>query len=314
VAQAKATEEGSRKPALKLVFSANGQQLYAHVENKVMTGWSAATGNGLHSFPAEGRLLAATAEGVVLCREKNSIRQLVPSGRWELEKTLGSAVAESPLVGRILSVDFSPDGSRLATGGGETSRTGELSVWDLTKGELVWQLDDAHSDTIFDVDYSAEGKYLATSGADKFARSFDAADGKRIRFYEGHTAHVLGVSWQSGSSMLATCGADNVIKIWDFQSGEVKRTIAGFSKQVTAICFIGDSQQTLSCSGDKTVRMHTANDGKNIRSLSGGGDYMYSVDASGDATVVVAGGYDSVLHVWNGKDGKSRYQLKPPVE
>ena len=312
VAKAKAAEVASAKPALKLVFSLDGGQLYTLGENKVMSAWSSETGNGLHSFPLEGRLLAATAEGIVTCREKNSFRRLVPSGRWELEKTLGSAVGESPLVGRILSADFSPDGLRLAAGGGETSRSGELSVWDLEKGELVWRLEDAHSDTIFDVDYSAEGKYLATSGADKFARSFDAADGKRIRFYEGHTAHVLGVSWQSGSSMLATCGADKVIKIWDFKTGEVKRTIAGFAKQVTAISFIGDSQQTLSCSGDKTVRMHTANDGKNIRSLSGGGDYMYSVDASPDATVVVAGGYDSVLHVWNGKDGKSRYQLKPP--
>ncbi len=312
VAKAKAAEAAAVKPALKLVFSADGSQLYTLGANKIMSAWSSENGNGLHSFPVEGRLLAATAEGVVTCREKNSFRRLVPSGRWELEKTLGSADGESPLVGRILSVDFSPDGLRLAAGGGDTSRTGELSVWDLEKGELVWKLDDAHSDTIFDVDYSAEGKYLATSGADKFARSFDAADGKRIRFYEGHTAHVLGVSWQSGSSLLATCGADKVIKIWDFHTGAVKRTISGFGKQVTAISFIGDSQQTLSCSGDKTVRMHAANDGKNIRSLAGGGDYMYSVDASPDAAVVVAGGYDSVLHVWNGKDGKSRYQLKPP--
>ena len=232
-------------------------------------------------------------------REKNSFRRLVPAGRWELEKTLGSADGESPLVGRILSIDFSPDGLRLAAGGGDTSRTGELSVWDLEKGELVWKLDDAHSDTVFDVDYSAEGKYLATSGADKFARSFDASDGKRIRFYEGHTAHVLGGSWQSGSSLLATCGADKVIKIWDFRTGAVKRTISGFGKQVTAISFIGDSQQTLSCSGDKTVRMHAANDGKNIRSLAGGGDYMYSVDASPDAAVEVDGGYASDLHVRN---------------
>ena len=312
VIEAKAAEETARKPALSIVFSADGRHLYTLGGNKLVTAWSSETGAGLHSFPGEGRLLAATNDGIVTCREKNSIRQMVPAGSWELEKTLGSADGKSPFAGRILSVDFSPDGSRLATGGGETSRTGELSVWDLEKGKMVWRLDNAHSDTIFDVDYSAEGKYLATGSADKFARSFNAADGKLIRFYEGHTAHVLGVSWQSGSSMLATCGADNVIKIWDFRSGEVKRTIAGFSKQVTSISFIGDSQETLSCSGDKSVRMHRANDGNNFRNFAGAGDYMYSVGANSDATVVIAGGHDSVLHVWNGKDGKSRYQLKPP--
>ncbi len=313
-AAAKAAEEASRKPALSVVFSADGRYLYTLGENKVMAVWSSETGTGLHSFPAEGRLLAATAEGLVSCREKNSIRHMVPVGQWELDKTLGSAAGKSPLIGRILSIDFSPDGTRLAVGGGETSRTGELSVWNIEKGTMDWRLDDAHSDTIFSVDYSAEGKYIATGGADKFARSFKAANGEKIRFYEGHTAHVLGVSWQSDSNVLASCGADNVIKIWDFRTGAVKRTIAGFSKQVTSVSFIGDSQETLSCSGDKSVKMHRANDGNNFRNFAGGKDYMYSADATPDATVVVAGGYDSVLHVWNGKDGKSRYQLKPPGE
>ena len=312
VTAAKAAEEAAKKPTRSVVFSEDGRHLYTLGENKVIAAWSSETGAGLHSFPGEGRLLAATPEGVVSCRGKNSIRHLAPTGQWALEKTFGSAVGKSPLAGRILSIDFSPDGTRLAAGGGETSRTGELSVWDIEKGTIDWRLGDAHSDTIFAVDYSAEGKYIATGSADKFARSFNAADGEKIRFYEGHTAHVLGVSWQSDSNVLASCGADNVIKIWDFRTGEVKRTIAGFSKQVTAISFIGDSQETLSCSGDKSVKMHRANDGNNFRNLSGGGDYMYSVDATPDATVVVAGGYDSVLHVWNGKDGKPRYQLKPP--
>ncbi len=312
VAAAKAAEAAARKPSVGLAFSTDGNYLYTLGQDKTMVAWSSETGAGLHSFEAEGRIVAATEEGVVCCRGKSSMRHLAPIGRWELEKTLGSPNGESPLVDRILSIDFSPDGKRLAAGGGETSRTGELSVWDLEKGELVWRLEDAHSDTVFAVDYSAEGEYIATGGADKFARSFKALDGERVRFYEGHTAHVLGVSWQSDGNILASCGADNVIKIWDFRSGEVKRTIGGFSKQVSAISFIGDSQETLSCSGDKKVAMHRANDGNNFRSLGGAGDYMYSIGVTPDAAVVVAGGYDSVLHVWNGKDGKARYQLKPP--
>ena len=312
VAAAKAAEAAARKPSVGVAFSSDGNYLYTLGQDKTMVAWSSETGAGLHSFKGEGRLLAATKAGVVCCRGKSSIRHIAPIGQWELDKTLGSPDGKSPLVDRILSIDFSPDGKRLATGGGETSRTGELSVWDLEKGELVWRLDDAHSDTVFAVDYSAEGEYIATGGADKFARSFKALDGERVRFYEGHTAHVLGVSWQSDGNVLASCGADNVIKIWDFRSGEVKRTIGGFSKQVSAISFIGDSQETLSCSGDKKVTMHHANDGKNFRSLAGAGDYMYSIGVTPDAAVVVAGGYDSVLHVWNGKDGKARYQLKPP--
>ena len=75
-------------------------------QDKTMAAWSSETGAGLHSFKGEGRIVAATEEGIVCCRGKSSMRHIDPIGRWELDKTLGSPNGESPLVDRILSIDF----------------------------------------------------------------------------------------------------------------------------------------------------------------------------------------------------------------
>ena len=82
-----------------------------------------------------------------------------------------------------------------------------------------------HSDAVFGLDFSADGKYLASSAADKFVKVLDLSTGKVVKTFEGHTHHVLGVSWKRDGRTLASAGADNVIKVWDFVTGERKKTI-----------------------------------------------------------------------------------------
>src|SRR5258708_39258817 len=73
-----------------------------------------------------------------------------------------------------------------------------------------------HSDAVFGLDFSADGKYLASSAADKFVKVLDLATGKVVKTFEGHAHHVLGVSWKHDGRTLASAAADNVIKVWDF--------------------------------------------------------------------------------------------------
>jgi len=262
----------------------------------------------------EGTQLASGG-GVVAISDGTKITRVADvAADWVLERTIGGIDTPAPFVDRIVSLSFSNDGTRLVCGGGEPSRTGELTMIDISDGSVVWRLDDAHSDTICGVEFSAEDKYIATGGADKFARVFDAKTGKRIRFFEGHTGHVLDVSWQSDSKTIASCGADNVIKVWNVETGEAKRTIGGFGKEVTSISFIGDKAETVSCSGDASVRMHRAGDGNNFRNFGGTKDFMYAVDVSSDGKFVVAGGHTGTLIVWNGADGKELSKFEPPVD
>ena len=242
---------------------------------------------------------------------------------WKLIATLGPPaensldLAKSQFINRVLSLAFSPDGKLLATGGGDPSRSGELILWNVDTKAIVKQFVDAHSDTVFAIDFSRDGKQLVSGAADKFVKQFDVESGKLVRSFEGHTHHVLGVTWKADSSRIASAGADNAIKVWNVETGEQHRTIQNYTKQVTSIHYIGASDNMISGSGDKTVKMHRSNDGGNYRNFAGPTDFVYSVAVTRDEAIAAAGGEDGVLRIWNGTNSQELYKFeapKPPAD
>lgn len=307
--------KASELPVKSVAFSPDNLQLATGGDDKFVHTWSANDGSPLeiyegHSAPVVA-LAFASAGGVVSASADKTAIAWDTRPEWTLERAIGG-IGSGAFVDRVISLDFSPDGKLLATGGGEPSRSGEVKIWNVADGSLVKELVDAHSDTVFSLDFSPDGKLLASSAADKFVKVHDVASGKFIRSFEGHTHHVLGVSWQAGGKMLASGGADNVIKVWNYETGEQQRTIQGFGKQVSSLAFVGDTINTLTASGDKTVRLHRADNGQNIRSFAGGTDFMNSAAATPNGKLVVGGGQDGVLWIWNGDNGQKIQNLAPP--
>jgi len=231
--------------------------------------------------------------------------------QWKLVQRIGDGVKSDVFEDRVISMHFSSDGKQLVTGGGEPSRSGEIKIWNVADGKLVQAIKEPHSDTVFAVEFSRDGQYIASSGADRFVKVFQVADGKFVRAFEGHTHHVLGVSWSADGRTLASSGADKVVKIWDFRTGDQQRTISGFGKEVTGIKFVGDSVNVVASSGDKNVHMKKTDNGGNVRTFGGSEDYVYSVSCTADGKIIAAGGQDSVVRIWS-DDGKVVVSFAPP--
>jgi WD40 repeat protein len=217
---------------------------------------------------------------------------------WKLVRTIGAPEANSPLIDRVTALHFSPDSQFLATGGGEPSRSGELKIWKVEDGSLVREIKDAHSDTIFDLEFSPDALFIASCAADRFAKVHEVATGKFVRAFEGHTHHVMGVSWRFDGRVLATSGADKAIKVWDAITGDQMKTVADNRKEVTAVKFVAVSDSMVTSSGDQQVNMRDSNGG-NQGGFNGTADFMYTVRASANGQVFAAGGQDSIVRVWN---------------
>jgi WD40 repeat protein len=231
---------------------------------------------------------------------------------WELTQQLGPQEdGPSIFADRVLSLAFSPDGSRLAAGGGEASRSGELTIWKTADWTVERTIEDAHSDTVYGLDFSADGRFLASGSADKFLKVFNVETGEHVRSYEGHTHHVMDVSWKADRTSLVSAGADNVLKVWNAETGEQLRTISTHKKQVTSVEYIGLQDNFVSSSGDKRIVLQQAGDGKAVREFPGSSDYVYCSSVTADGKVVVAGGEDGVVRVWNAEDAKSLQTFTP---
>jgi WD40 repeat protein len=320
-----ATVEERKAPAAQAVaaafagFVGDGRYVLTGDGTGTLRVWNSADGSSIDVLPgtnvgAPAALMKTAGISAFLQTADNRlvIRSAFPE--WQLSSTLGGKESggDSVFVDRVLSLAFSPDGTLLAAGGGEASRSGQLTLWNVADGTLVHQFTDAHSDTVYGIDFSADGKLLASAAADKFVKVFDVATKQFVRAFEGHTHHAMDVSWKGDRTILASAGADNAIKIWNAETGEQARTIATYTRQVTSVQFVGLQDMILSGSGDKRVFFHTASNGNPAREFKGNPDYVYRTATNTDGTLVVSGGEDGVVRVWNGADAAEIAKFAPP--
>lgn len=280
--------------------------------------WNAVDGAAIDVLP--GTQLSSTATSVkaaattvLIATADNRIVARSAFPEWQMTASLGGSEdgGDSVFVDRVVSLAFSPDGSLLAAGGGEASRSGQLTIWNVADSTLVREFPDAHSDTVYGLEFSPDGKFLASAAADKFVKVFNVATGEFVRAFEGHTHHVMDVSWKGDGTALASAGADNAIKVWNAETGEQSRTIATYTRQVTSLQYVGLQDLFVSSSGDKRVFLHTASNGQPAREFKGNTDYVYRAATTPDGKVIVSGGEDGSVHVWNAADAAEIVTFAP---
>ncbi|KAJ2699401.1 HIR complex subunit [Coemansia sp. IMI 203386] len=187
----------------------------------------------------------------------------------------------------IFSLDFHPDGTRLATAGMDN----KIRLWstpaitakntnpDATEPRLLSTLT-AHSGAVMCVRFShGNGRYLA-SGADDMVVLIWEKDAQvstgnltnlsggpaptetwhPVRRLTGHESDVCDIAWSPDNRYLATCGLDNAIFIWDAQSFERIKKITGHSQFVKGLTFDPAGKYLASQSDDKTLRIWRTSD------------------------------------------------------
>lgn len=238
--------------------------------------------------------------------DDHSARSWTFEGDWRPGRTLG------PHQFRVLALDFNPEGTVLAAGGGEPSRSGEIKLWEVASGELLKSIDDRHTDTVFALRFSPDGTRLASAGADKFLKVSLMPKGELQRTFEGHTHHVLAVDWKQDGKQLVTGGADNVAKVWDLDTGEQLRTMQAAGNQVTGLRWIPGQPSMAGSSGDRQVHLWNAENGQVQKRLTGPTDYLYAVAASADGRRVAAAGEEGAIYLWRVDNGQLLRKIEAP--
>ena len=299
-------------PALAAAFSTDSRWAATAHEDGTVRLWNSADATPVEVIPAGFRATAiafADERTLSLWPASGAAQMFALQPSWVLERTLGGAT-NSAFADRVTALAFHPDGTRLAVGGGEPTRGGDLQIWDPVGGKLLYSISSLHSDTVLALAYSPDGNRLISGGADRFARLVDTAMARQTHALEGHTGHVLGVAWSPDGQTVATSGADGVVKLWNPVNGEKRKQGPVIGREVTAVAFVGNSRRLVAASGENELRVLNEN-GERTLGLKGPTDFTYSVAATADGHWLVAGGQDGVLRVWHPDQADPTLQLKP---
>jgi eukaryotic-like serine/threonine-protein kinase len=115
------------------------------------------------------------------------------------------------------SAAFSPDGKALAAVGPASSAGHELHVWDLGSGRRRFTLQGPFRGTEVHLAFSPDGSRITCVGGDPRVGLWDAASGKELAMYRGHSSSVTAVAFSRDGRHLLSADATESVKVWDAQ-------------------------------------------------------------------------------------------------
>ena len=228
----------------------------------------------------------------------------------------------------VYSVAFSPDGTKLASGSSDNT----IKLWDVKTGNEKGTLTghgmkmrmDVLVGTVYSVEFSPDGKMLASGSEDGTAKLWDVETGKVINnlswlekkilqekmIVERYKASHYSVAFSSDGKMLASGLADYTIKLWDVKTGNVINTLTGHTDRVTSVAFNPYGKMLASGSWDNSIKLWDVKTGTITRTLTGHKNTVDSVAFSPDGKMLASGSADSTIKLWDVKTGNKIHTLK----
>jgi WD40 repeat protein len=123
--------------------------------------------------------------------------------------------------GALHAAALSPGGKTLAVGGMPFGRGAHgilIYLISMTSGRVEKVLR-GHSDIITYLDFSHDGRHLASASNDGTARIYDLAAGQTVRVLQGSRDRLRRVEWSPDDRLLATVCLDGTARIWNAASG-----------------------------------------------------------------------------------------------
>lgn len=246
---------------------------------------TAAALNNLESDPERSILLAMEAlNSAETIEAEDALHQAVLASRIRL-------VIPAHAPGTPISVDFSPDGTRIVTASNDET----ANVWDVETGQRLLSLPGHFAQ------FSPNGKTIVTVVADGTVTLWDSASGDEIQLRDWVEA-ITSVVFSPDGLRLATITNSSLPHIWDAKTGRQLASFPGHTDYVSFAYFSPDGQRLLTISDDRTARMWDIASGKEVFVLNHP-DWVWNAAFSADGKRIATLSQDRA-YLWDAATGE----------
>ena len=265
---------------------------------------------------------------------------------WRPAPDRAAAVAEHPappappvatggrFLGRLAgaggtAVQFSPDGARLLTAGGNEARVWDAATLKPVAGPL------RHAARVQAAAFSPDGRAVLTGSADGTARVWDAATGVPRTPPLEHGGPVTSAAFSPDGRTVVTVGEDKdrAIRTWDAATGRpvaVNRKALGqqpmvfvaYSPDGGRLLAVYDRPAGFGClwdarTGEEVATLHALAAGAHAR--AGGGRPAFAAFSPDGRTIATIGGargprpQSEAAGLWDGRTGEPLAESRPSV-
>ena len=231
---------------------------------------------------------------------------------WDAVNGVELARLTRPGEGPVRAVAYSPDGSRIAAGCGDTVR-----IWDDGGAERLSLTD--HHGAAWALAFSPDGSRLVVGSNDWGTAPiglagnvtiWDATTGAQLAtLTQAGNGLVRAVAYSPDGSRIVATSGDRVVRVWDASSHAQLLTLTGHAAAVWDLAYSPDGTRIVTCAEDRTVKIWDAATGTELATLTGHTGRLTAVAYSPDGRHIVSGSdEDETLKIW---DAASSTELPP---
>jgi WD40 repeat protein len=290
---------GHRGPVDHVAFSPDGKQVISRSGDGTARIWDADTGDSLRVI-----LDREVVERVWVDVEQHGLLKNDPTGQVRITKdydTLhvlpeGEEAHVVMLVGHnheVRTWAFSPDGSRLATGGEDHT----VRIWDLTGNFNEQALE--HPGGVTAVASTPDGTLAISGGVDGALRAWDLQTGAKLGTLAGHHDRINALAITTDSRRLLSASNDGTLKLWDISSQLELLSMSGHQGGVRALAMTSDGGQAISAGADKTLRAWDLLSGQERSCVEGPQSIQPAIALSPNGRLAAAAYRDRTVRVWD---------------
>lgn len=187
----------------------------------------------IHSvaFSPNGNLLLSVSDD-----EKDNLH-LWSTRDWSLQASLSAN-------GPLYCLAITPDGATLATGG----MSKVIQLWSLAGRNVIGTLD-GHTNMVFSLAISPDGKYLASAASEEIY-IWTLKDRKAVQKLAGPPAYGhVPMAFSPDGLLLATSTSKKEINLWNTGDWSLARTLSGHYEAVADLAFSPDGSRIASVGG-----------------------------------------------------------------
>jgi WD40 repeat protein len=196
----------------------------------------------------------------------------------------------------MLTVRYSPDGSRLAAGGADSA----IRLYDAHTAKRQ-RLIEQHADWVTDLAFSPDGTRLASASRDKSSRIFDVQSGAMLTAFLLHEEPIIGVAWSPDGKSCYTAGRDRKLRLW--HAADAKPVDPATNLDADPLRLETSAGHLFLAQTDGTLRQYGLEKRDLLRTYPKASDWLYCIAIDAKHHRLAAGTYTGEVLIWDTDTG-----------
>ncbi len=167
-----------------------------------------------------------------------------------------------------------------------------------------------HTDGIYAVTFSSDGKLAFSLSYDQSLKVWEVASGREVKSYKMDADHVRAVAVSPDNYWVVSGDRGRGLKLWDVATGRKIQRFQGHDRQVNSLVFSPTGQLLASAGNDRRIKIWDVSSGRLLRQKRLHGKAIRQVIFSADGRQIISAGDDRKIIVSDARTLKKQAVLR----